>query len=107
MEEEKSTSSKIYKLKENKEKLTELLAIAQKRYEKFLKGSLKSARKSYLKGKLDILKRLSEAIDKIGQKSPSSYKEYLLSKKFDDVPNSKFQKIAKNNFSRKKNIRGK
>lgn len=88
MQEEKLKKTKTIRTKDQNEKLSELLEIAQKKYEMFLKTSLKSARKSYLRGKLEILKRISEGIEKLGEVSPSLYKGYLLSKKFEDVPSS-------------------
>ena len=92
MEEEKIVETKqpnTQNQEPKQRKLAQLLEIAHKKYEKLLRVSLKASKKAYLKGKIDLLKRVSEGVEKMPDHSYSKYKDYLMTKKFEDVPNSK------------------
>lgn len=51
-------------LKQNTKKLGKLLEIAQKKYESLLQTSLKSSKKAFFKGKIDVFKRMLSELDK-------------------------------------------
>jgi hypothetical protein len=45
-------------VKQNTKKLGKLLEVAQRKYESLLSTSLKSSKKAFLKGKIDVFRRM-------------------------------------------------
>lgn len=99
MEDENTIQSKSI-VKKNSKKLTKLLEIAQKKYETLLSLALKGSKKSYLKGKMEILKRVQADLEKKNYSTQAGFRAYLMGQAFTDIPKSKIiQLIVQSDFS--------
>ena len=106
MEEENQHNSNLKRIVEtNKKKLNQLLEATKLKYEKLLKNSLNSAKKAYLKGKIDVLKRAVNGLELLSErKSVSSFKTFLLGKNFEDIANRKSVETMRPNIDFRQTI---
>lgn len=85
MEQERKRS----KLRTYSAKLKKTLLSVQSKYDALLKSTLRASRRSYMRGRLEVFKRVAEELEKRKLEFERDYKRSLMGLQFQDVPRSK------------------